>query len=163
MSFTDTLFATWWKFLRAPASQNRQRLIELLSDEYVRQARDVAQFQEHANKMTYPHFRNRLLGIAEEERSHVEWLREKIRALGGKPPEVVLPVTSGRNNWECLLADVEEEGRDNSVVLGRIYTLGEEADPEIAEGLRRMHDDEKRHRQEILDMLMKSDPQAELL
>ena len=162
MKLTGTLSASWRRFLGATGSQDRRRLIELLRDEYMKEAKDVAQFQEHADRMTYPHFRKRLLDIAEEEKAHVEWLRDKIRALGGELPEMRLPVTSGRNNWECLLADVEEERRDSSAVLARIYTLAEEADSEITEGLRRMHEDEKRHRQEILDMLMKSDPQAQL-
>ena len=162
MRLTGTLSATLRRFLGVPGSQDRQRLIELLRDEYMKEVKDVAQFQEHADRMTYPHFRKRLLHIAEEEKAHVEWLRDKIRALGGELPEMLLPVTSGRNNWECLLADVEEERRDSSAVLARIYTLAEEADLEIADGLRRIHENEKRHRQEILDMLMKSDPQAQL-
>lgn len=162
MKLTGTLSAGWRRFLGAPGSQDRQRLIGLLRDEYMKEAKDVAQFQAHADRMTYPHFRKRLLDIAEEEKAHVEWLRDKIRALGGELPEMTLPVTSGRNNWECLLADVEEERRDSSAVLARIYMLAEETDLEITEGLRRMHEDEKRHRQEILDMLMKSDPQAQL-
>jgi rubrerythrin len=45
-------------------------------------------------------------------------------------------------------------------VLDRLYTLAQDADPEIAEGLRRIHEDERRHREEILDMLMRTDPQA---
>jgi rubrerythrin len=32
--------------------------------------------------------------------------------------------------------------------------------PEIAEGLRRIREDEKRHREELLDLLLKSDPYA---
>lgn len=162
MSVTSTFWASWRRFFQAPGPQDRQRLIELLCDEYARQAKDVAQFQQHADKMTYPQFRRRLLRIAEEEQSHVEWLRNKIRALGGEPPEPMLPVTGGKNSWECLLADAEDEGRDGSVTYGSIYALAEEADLGIAEGLRRIYQDETRHRQEILDMLMKSDPQAGL-
>ncbi len=38
--------------------------------------------------------------------------------------------------------------------------IAEHTDPEIAEGLRRMREEEKRHREEITDMLMKSDAYA---
>jgi rubrerythrin len=162
MGLTSTVWASWRRFLREPESQNRQRLMELLCDEYVRGTKDVAQFQQHADKMAYPQFRKRLLQIAAEEESHVEWLRNKIRALGGEPPEVMTPVAEGKNSWECLLADAEDEGRDSAAVYGSIYTLADEPDLGIAEGLRRMYQDETRHRQEILDMLMKSDPQAKL-
>jgi hypothetical protein len=56
--------------------------------------------------------------------------------------------------------DVEEEKRDGIEALERLYTAAKDADPEIAEGLRRIHEEEKRHREEILDMLMRTDPQA---
>lgn len=162
MALTDILSASWRRFLNALRSDDRRRLCELLRDEYVNEAKDVVQFQEHAARMTYPGFRDRLLRIAEEERAHVEWLRDKIRALGGEVPQTMLTVKNGRNSWECLLMDVEEEKRDCVSILERIYTLAEKTDPEIAEGLRRIHEEEKHHHEEIIDMLMKSDPQAGL-
>ncbi len=55
--------------------------------------------------------------------------------------------------------DVEEERRCCSDLLQRMH-VAEHADPELAEGLRCMREDEKRHREEIMDMLMKSDPYA---
>lgn len=48
-------------------------------------------------------------------------------------------------------------------MLERVYRIAEQTDPKIAQGLRRIHDEEKRHRAEILEMLMKSDPQAALV
>ncbi len=151
---------SWRHWFHTPETENRERLIQLLCAEYARGAKEVAQFEQHADGMAYPQFRKRLLQIAREEEAHVNWLGEKICALGGEPPEVVPLVEQGRNSWECLLADAQGEGRDNSVVYGSIYPLAVEAGSEIAEGLRRMHQDETRHRKEILDMLMKSDPQA---
>jgi demethoxyubiquinone hydroxylase (CLK1/Coq7/Cat5 family) len=65
----------------------------------------------------------------------------------------------GKNSWECLLMDVEEEKRCCEDLLERLH-VAEHANPEIAEGLRRMREEEKRHREEIVDMLMKSDPYA---
>jgi rubrerythrin len=139
---------------------HRQRLLEVLRDEYVDEAKDVVQFEEHARRMTYPHFRERLLRIAEEEKAHVKWLRDKIQALGGEIPQMTFTVKNGRNSWENLLMDVEEEKRDHTVVLEQLYTAVEHADPEIAEGLHRIREDEKRHREEILDLLLRSDPYA---
>jgi rubrerythrin len=160
MRLTDILIAGWRQFFDALRSDERQRLVEFLREEYVDEAKDVAQFEEHARRMIYPHFRERLLRIAEEEKTHVEWLREKIRALGGEVPEVPVAAKRGHNAWENLLLDIEEEKRDRIEVLDRLYTLAQDADPEIAEGLRRIHEDERRHREEILDMLMRTDPQA---
>lgn len=160
MALREILSAGWQRFFEALRSDERQRLVEFLREEYLDEARDVAQFEEHARRMVYPHFRQRLLRIAEEEKAHVEWLREKIRALGGEVPEAPTAVNRGRNAWENLLMDIEEEKRDRIEVLERLYTVAQDADPEIAEGLRRIHEEEKRHREEILDLLMKTDPQA---
>jgi rubrerythrin len=160
MALREILSTGWQRFFEALRSDERQRLVEFLREEYVDEAKDVAQFEEHARRMIYPHFRERLLRIAEEEKAHVDWLREKILALGGEVPEVPPAVQKGRNAWENLLMDIEEEKRDGIEALERLYTEAQDADPEIAEGLRRIHEEEKRHREEILDLLMRTDPQA---
>jgi len=154
---TRALHAGWQHFLQGLHGEDHQKLLESLREEYVEEARDVAQFTQHAGRMYYPHFRERLLRIAAEERAHVEWLREKILALGGDIPSLLSMPKSGKNSWECLLMDLDEEKRSCEALLERMHTA-EPIDPEIAEGLRRMREEEKRHRQEILDMLTKSSP-----
>ena len=160
MALTKLFTLGWQRLLDALRSDERQRLIEFLRQEYVNEARDVVQFREHARRMTYPQFRDRLLRIAEEENAHVEWLRKQILNLGGAIPEKPLPVKEGRNPWENLRIDAEEEQRDGIEVLYQIYAVAERTNPQIADGLRRMHEEEKRHRAEFLDMLMRTDPQA---
>ena len=44
-----------------------------------------------------------------------------------------------------------------------VHTVTEQIDPEIAQGLQRIHEEAKRRHAEILEMLMKSDPQANLV
>jgi transposase len=44
--------------------------------------------------------------------------------------------------------------------LEHLYTVVEPANPEIADGLRHIRDDEIRHREELVAMLLKSDPYA---
>jgi len=158
MALTDLLSAGWREFLSALQPDHRQRILEVLRDEYIDEAQDVVQFEEHARRMTYLHLRERLLRIAEEEKAHVKWLQDKIQALGGEIPQTTSTVKNGKNNWESLLMDVEEEKRDSTSMLEQLYTVVESANPEIAAGLRRILEDEKRHREEILDMLLKSDP-----
>ncbi len=120
------------------------------------------QFREHASRMPYAQFRERLLQIADEEGKHSQWLREKISAMGGKIPDVSLVPRSGKNSWECLLMDLEEEKRC-CADLEECLPVVERIDPEIAQGLRRMHQEETSHCEEIRDMLMRSDAQASLL
>lgn len=151
----------WRRLVGGIRSDERQRLIEFLQQKYINQARDVVQFRGHAKRMTYPQFRERLLRIAEEENAHVEWLRRQILTLGGAIPEKPLPVREGHNPWENLRIDAEGEQRDEGIeVMYQIYAVAERTNPQIAEGLRRMHEEEKRHREQILDMLMRTDPQA---
>lgn len=160
MAPTEYLASGWRRFLDALQSDERRRLVDFLRDEYIDEVKDAAQFEEHARRMVYPHFRERLQRISAEEKAHVEWLREKIRALGGAVPEPSVQVRQGGNPWENLLLDVEEEKRDGVLMLEKLYMVAERVDPELAAGLRRMYEDEARHREEIMDLLMRSDPQA---
>ena len=137
----------------------QQRLLEVLCAEYASEVQMGNLFREHAQKMHYPHFRERLLRIAAAEERHAEWLGEKIFGLQGTLPEVPLTETTGKNTWECLLMDLEEERRCVADLEDRLLKV-EKIDPEIALGLRQIQEEEKHHRDEIRDMLMRSDAYA---
>ena len=155
MSLVRTLHDGWRRFLEALHPVARQKLVELLRAEYVEEAQGAEQFTRHAQRMYYPEFRERLLRIAAEEQAHVQWLREKIQALGGSIPDIAFAPKIGKNSWECRLLDVDEEKRCCNDLLLRMQSA-EPADAEIAAGLRRMCEDETRHREEILDLLRQS-------
>ncbi|MCS6926016.1 MAG: ferritin-like domain-containing protein [Candidatus Binatia bacterium] len=159
MTLKERLSAGWRWLLGGVVPDDRTRLVEMLCQAYLDEAKDVMQFTAHAERMAYPQFRERLLRIAAEEQTHVQWLREKILALGGTVPEVTVPLRQGKNSWECLRLDVEEEERDYGALLEQMYAV-EGVDPELAEGLRRIRAEERRHRAELLDMLLKSEPYA---
>jgi rubrerythrin len=157
MALIDGIRAGWRRWLSFPQLDNQQRLIDMLCQEYLNEVRDVFQFTEHAQRMVYPHVRERLLRIAEEEQAHVTWLAEQIRALGGEPPTAVLPVTPAKNLWQYLRMDEDEEKQDASRFAQRINAL--EADhPALAEKLRRIRSTERRHRLELLDIAAKTNP-----
>ena len=147
----------WRQFFDALHPDDHQRLLEMLRAAYLEEVQDVVQFTQHAERMHYPQFRERLLRIAAEEQAHVTWLRDKLLALGGEVPAVSLPPKGGKNAWEALLRDLEEEKRSYADLLEAMH-LAEQADAELAEGLRRIREEEQRHREELLDMLVKSDP-----
>ncbi len=159
MSLVSTLQAGWRQLRESWHPDERQQLIEILRAAYSEEARDVVQFTHHAQRMYYPQFCERLLRLAAEEQVHVQWLREQLSALGGEIPQSSLTPHMGKNSWECLRMDVEAEKQGCRDLLGRIHAA-ERVSPEIAEGLRRMRTDEKRHWEELLDMLMKSEPDA---
>ena len=160
MGLTDILSAGWRKLFSSPQPDHRQQLLEVLRDEYIDNAKDVALFEEHARQMTYPHLQERLLRIAEEEKAHVQWLQDMIQALGGEIPQTTVTVKNGKNSWESLLRDIQEETRDRDSMLEPLHTIVEPVYPEIAAGLRRIHQDERRHREELMDLLLMSEPYA---
>jgi rubrerythrin len=147
----------WRRLFDVLRSDHRQTLLEMLRAAYLEEAQDVAQFTQHAGRMQYPQFRERLLRIAEEEQAHVAWLRDKILALGGALPAVALPPKGAKNAWQALLINLEEEKRSYADLLETMH-IAEQADPEITAGLQRIREEEQRHREELLDMLVKSDP-----
>ncbi|HEX9878881.1 MAG TPA: ferritin-like domain-containing protein [Candidatus Binatia bacterium] len=136
--------------------------MKFLLAEYESEIRMSQQLEADAHKMAYPQFRERLSQIAADERRHARWLGEQIEALGGQVPEVSWVAKSGRNPWACLLDDAAGEKRCLADIEELLSTAGG-ADPELARGLRRMVEEEKRHREEITDMLMRSDPFASSL
>ena len=152
-----TLHDGWQHFFDALHSDHRQKLLNILRDAYLEEAQDVTQFTQHAERMHYPEFRERLLRIAAEEQAHVTWLRDKLLALGGEIPAVSLTPKGGKNAWQALLLDLEEEKRSYADLLEAMH-IAEQADPEIAAGLQRIREEERQHREELLDLLTKSDP-----
>jgi rubrerythrin len=153
----EALYKGWNDFFKALEQDDRQQLLGVLRETYLEEAQDVAQFTQHVKYMSYPQFRDRLRRLIAEEQAHVEWLRDKILTLGGEIPASSPVSKAGKNTWACLLMDLEEEKRSYEALLERMH-LAEQSDPEVAEGLRRIREDERRHRDEIIDLLIKIDP-----
>ena len=147
----------WQHFFDVLHPDDHQLLLDILRDVYREEAQDVLQFTQHAERLHYPQFRERLLRIAAEEQAHLTWLGDKLLALGGDIPDVSVTAKVGKNAWEGLLMDLEEEKLSYAEFLEAMH-LAEDVDPELAEGLRRIREAEQQHREEILDMLVKSDP-----
>lgn len=159
MTLIDWLRKQWHGSRDTPRQEDRQKLLDLLRETHLDEIKDIANFTWHAERMYYPHFRERLLRIVAEEQSHVRWLEEKIRALGGDLPLPTHTPVRGKNTWENLRMDLQEERKDQTELLQGLRTA-EHLDREIAEGLSRLRQDERKHRAELLDMLMKSEPDA---
>ena len=132
-------------------------LLEVLRDAYLDAANAVTQVTRDAERMDYPQFRERLLRIAAEDEAHVTWLRDTLLARGGVIPTRAFTPTVANNCWEALLRDVAEERRSYEALLEPMHRA-EQADPEMAKGLRRLREVKREHREALLDMLVKSDP-----
>ena len=152
----------WNRLLRLLAPDRRQEVLALLCREYVEKSKDAIQFRRHAERMRYRQFREKLLRIAEEEEKQAQLLEERITALGGEVPRVSFTPEQRWNSWEELRLDLEDERRGLQD-LEDWLAIVEQIDGQTADVLRRIFEDERKHREAIMDMLMRSDPQASLV
>lgn len=159
MALGKALYQGWRRVLTALVPDHHQQLLALLRQQYAEETCDVAQLTQHAQRMHYPHFRKRLLQMAREDQARVHWLREKILSLGGDLPTGSCTTRTGKNSWECLRLALEEKKRSCATLLRCIHQA-DRIDPAIAAELRRWRARVKQHCDEIMSMVMKSDPYA---
>jgi rubrerythrin len=159
MALSEWLRSTALRFIDTARQEDLHTLIIILRETYLDTIKDVTYFSHHAEHMYYPQFRQRLQEIAAEEQGHIHWLRETIRALGGELPTPTAAAKHGKNNWENLRLDLEEEKKDYDELLQGLLKA-EHLDPAIAEELRHIRGEERRHREELRELLMKSEPGA---
>jgi rubrerythrin len=131
----------------------------MLKHHYVKESQHIDRYREHAQRMRYPQFRDRLLAIAADEAEHVKWLAEQIRLLGGRVPDVPPLPVSEKNSWQYLLDDLNEEQQCAAELIVQAQSIRDDL-PQVAAVLDRINEDGKRHRDLIRDMLMRSDPQS---
>jgi hypothetical protein len=148
----------WWhRCCDALHPNPHPTLLEALRDTYVAAAHTVTQLTQDAERMEYPQFRARLLGMAAEDQGHVTWLRDTLRARGGAIPTLARSPTVAPTSWAALLREVAAERHAFEALLEPMH-LAEQADPEIAEGFHRLCAAKQQHQAMLLDMLVKSDP-----
>ena len=152
-------WSDWWRQFLGVSPGGYRDVVKILQDRYVEEMQHVRRYTQHAHKMQYPQFREKLLRIAADEARHAEWLAGKITLFGGKLPSVPEVDPGEKNSWQYLLGDLDEERHYSAEPIEQMQTVREEL-PDIAEGLERIYEDSERHRAEIRDMLMRSDPQS---
>jgi len=146
----------WWNGVLGTSRDRNLATMEILRQRYVEETQGKIQLTQHAYKMHYRQFREKLLQIATEKIKHAEWIGEKIIALGGAIPEVVPSRSTDENSWRHLLTDLAEEKRYADRLPEQLWRIASDH-PEISKLLQRIFDAETVHRQSIRDMAMRSD------
>lgn len=149
----------WWRRFLGFPRDGYQRAVDSLTQRYLEESQYVARLIEHAQRMQYPQFRQKLLAIAADETEHVHLIATKLRELGARLPDVPLHSAGAKNSWQYLLEDLNEQQRSSEELFNQALDIREEL-PDMAELIERIYQDGKRHRNVIRDMLMKSDPQS---
>jgi len=133
---------------------------EALRESYRQTSNLAEQINLHAEKAPYPHVAERLRQIAGEKRSNANRLREKILGLGGRLEEAPGDTKSAKNHWERMVRDLSDQKALENSLLERAALLVEQA-PELAELLRDIVAAQRPHKETLLDLIARADPQAE--
>ncbi len=153
----STELSHWWRSFLGIGDAARQTALDVLCTRYIDEILHAEKFNQHAREMHYPQFREKLLQIAEEESEHAELLAKTISNLGGTLPEVRQERTSPhQSSWQHLLKDLDEEDHCAGELMAQVWAVQTDY-PNIATLLERISKDEKTHRDEIREMLMRSD------
>jgi len=138
-----------WNELR---ERDRERLLRLLEELYLDELGDAERAERAARGMPYPHLRAALERIAERERRHARWLRDKIRALGGTPPPP--PRLPDRPTWREVLEAFESEKADLVRYVEDAYGVD---DPELRELLERIREEEEANHRDLLEVVLRAE------
>ena len=155
-------WSTWLLEFLGIAPAGPSEVEQVLRREYIWESQHSARYRQHAKRMQYRQFRDALLRIAADESTHLDWIAAMLRQIGSEPPAVPPIASSEKNSWQSLLDLLEEEQRHVAEMLGQAAMIRDEA-PGAAELLERIYQEGKRHRDEVREMLMKIDPQANWL
>ena len=138
----------WAEWLKRMTPKQKDRLLEVLTERYVDELHDAALVEEAAEGLPYEHLRAVLRRIAARERQHAEWLRAKIRELGGTPPPP--PRLPAAPTWKEVLEAFESEKADQVRYLEEAYGVG---DPELRELFARIQREEEENYRDLLEVV----------
>jgi rubrerythrin len=158
MAMTEQ-WAEWWsRFLGLPQDSFRQA-INILQQRYVEETQQRDRFNQHADKMHYPQFREKLLQISDEKTKYADRIAEAIVALGGKLPSVPELRSTDENSWQQLMIALDDENRSADHLAEQLRGIQSDI-PDIVKLLQHISEQQKQHRGEVREMLMRSDPFA---
>jgi rubrerythrin len=86
MAGGNSSWADRWRGFLGFSPGTTRRALEILSQRYIEESQHIERYNEHARKMQYPQFRDRLLAIAADEAEHVKWIADQIKLVGGRVP-----------------------------------------------------------------------------
>ncbi len=158
MAFTKDR-SKWWSGFLDHTTDESCIIVDVLRQRYVEEMQLADRFKQYARRMHYPQYQGKLLQLAAEKGKYTQWIAEKIVALGGKLPDVPERRSTEINSWHSLLMALEDENRSADRLSEQLRRIGL-AHPNITNYLQEMSHEQKKHCDEIREMLMRSDPFA---
>jgi hypothetical protein len=143
-------------------SDNRTRDLEPLEAlllVYQQNSRLAEQIESHAELAPYPQVAQRLRQIADEKRDVGNRLRKIIEDLHGSIREAAQPPATGKNHWQRLSRDLEDQRALDDLLARHEFTLVPQIPrgSELLDEIKQIHE---RHRQALIRLIAVADPQA---
>lgn len=146
-----------------PGRNGKSRLVgsvNVLTAGYYDLRRLAEQIRSHADRAPYPHVAVRLRQIAQEKEKAIGALKDKLLSLGAPVGEAATEPKSGKNHWERMVRDLEDQKGLEAFFLEHAARVADEA-PEIAAFLNKIVAEQLPHKEILLDLVARADPQAE--
>lgn len=117
------------------------------------------QIQSHAELAPYPQVAKRLNRIAVEKRDISNRLKEIIVNLHGSIRERWQPPATGKNHWQRLIRDLEDQEALDDLLSQYKFGLIRQV-PDVADFLQDLKSIHERHRDSLVQLIAVADPQA---
>ncbi|MEX0803046.1 MAG: hypothetical protein WD688_06985 [Candidatus Binatia bacterium] len=118
----------------------------------------VSQIESHASRAPYPHVAQQLRRIAAEKHDSARKIKSIIENLGEQTTPIASEPAPGKNHWERLNFDLQNQMMLDNLLLRLESNAGEI--PQLAEILRELKIGQKSHRRSLSNLLALADPQA---
>ena len=152
-------WSEWWRRFLDLSTDESCTVVDVLREKYVGEMQQADRFEQYARRMHYPQYQRKLLQLATEKNKQARWIAEKIATLGGKLPEASECRSTDENSWRSLSKALEDENRSADRLPEQLRRIGFQH-PDISKFLLDISRAQKKHRDEIREMLMRSDPFA---
>jgi rubrerythrin len=117
------------------------------------------QIESHAELAPYPQVAERLRQIADEKRDSGKRLKEIIENLHGSIREGSQLSATGKNHWQRLIRDLDDQRALDDLLSRHEFTLTREV-PEVATFLRELERMHEAHARSLTQLIAVADPQA---
>jgi hypothetical protein len=134
--------------------------LEALRLIYQENSRLAEQIESHAELAPYPQVAQRLRRIADEKRDIGERLRKIAEDLHGSIRAAAQRPATGKNHWQRLIRDLEDQRALNDLLDQYEFTLIPAQIPGGSEFLDEMKRIQDRHGQSLIRLIAVADPQA---
>ncbi len=152
-SFTEIL-----KSLLMPHFSEREEILKILNENYSKEIAIAKLMEEYSEIIPFDFLREKLKKVASEERGHAEKLKQKIIELGGsvnplpKIFDVRMETIHDQRGFRRLVAVLEF---DKEIYEGYISQINKLEDDKVKNLLREIVEDEERHKDILMDVVMK--------